>query len=174
MREAWRHTFCTINTENFFLVQGRNPFVFTLLPLMADLLTKEAPERDLRAETSLASVVLVIEDNRDLRDSLKTLIGLLGHRVEVAADGVEGLKKALELRPRVALIDIGLPRLDGYQVARRLRAAFARDAVLVAYTAYGDPEDRLRALEAGFDLHLVKPLDWGLFTPWLAQALRGA
>jgi CheY-like chemotaxis protein len=118
-------------------------------------------------------MILVVEDNRDIRDSLKSLLELLGHRVELARDGVEGVRRALELRPRVALVDIGLPRMDGYQVARRLRAAFGRDILLVAYTAYGDPDDRLRALQAGFDLHLVKPLDWGMFGPWLADAMRG-
>jgi CheY-like chemotaxis protein len=118
-------------------------------------------------------MILVVEDNRDIRDSLKSLLELLGHHVEVAGDGVEGVKRALELRPRVALIDIGLPRLDGYQVAKKLRAALGRDIMLVAYTAYGGPEDRLSALEAGFDLHLVKPLDWGLFAPWLAEAMGG-
>jgi CheY-like chemotaxis protein len=98
-------------------------------------------------------------------------LGLLGYAVEVAADGVRGVQRALELRPRVALVDIGLPRLDGYQVAKKLRAALGRDILLVALTAYGDPDDRLRALQAGFDLHLVKPLDWNLFAPWLAEAL---
>jgi CheY-like chemotaxis protein len=120
-----------------------------------------------------APLVLVVDDNRDIRDSLKTLLGLLGHKVEVAADGVEGVERALGLRPRVALVDLSLPRLDGYQVARRLRAALGRDILLVAYTASGDPDDRTRALQAGFDLHLLKPLDWDLFTPWLAEALGG-
>jgi CheY-like chemotaxis protein len=116
---------------------------------------------------------LVVEDHPDTRESLKTLLGLLGHAVEVAADGVEGVERALELRPRVAVVDLGLPRLDGYQVARRLRAALGRDILLVAYTAYNDPDDRVRALQAGFDLHLVKPLDWNLFAPWLAEAVGG-
>jgi CheY-like chemotaxis protein len=118
-----------------------------------------------------ASLVLVVEDNPDIRASLKTLLELLGHAVEVAADGVEGVRRALELRPSVAIVDIGLPQLDGYQVARRLRAALGRDIRLVAHTAYGEPDDRLRALQAGYDLHLVKPLDWNLFAPWLAEAL---
>jgi CheY-like chemotaxis protein len=141
---------------------------------MEEVLAVRTREWEVETETPLSPIVLVIEDDRDIRNSLKTLITMLGHRVEVAADGVEGLQKALELEPRVALVDIGLPLLDGYEIARRLRAAFGREIVLVAYTAYGDPEDRLRALDAGFDLHLVKPLDWGLFAPWLSQALRGA
>jgi CheY-like chemotaxis protein len=141
---------------------------------MEEVLAVRTREWEVETETLLSPIVLVIEDDRDIRNSLKTLIEMLGHRVEVAADGVEGLQKALELEPRVALVDIGLPLLDGYEIARRLRAAFGREIILVAYTAYGDPEDRLRALDAGFDLHLVKPLDWGLFAPWLGQALRGS
>jgi CheY-like chemotaxis protein len=140
---------------------------------MEDLLMEPTTEQTQEHESSLTPTILVVEDNRDIRDSLKSLLELLGHRVELAADGVEGVRQALELRPRVALVDIGLPRLDGYQVARRLRAAFGRDIMLVAYTAYGEPDDRLRALQAGFDLHLVKPLDWGLFAPWLADAMHG-
>jgi CheY-like chemotaxis protein len=140
---------------------------------MEDLLTERTAEQKKGRGSLLTPLILVVEDNRDIRDSLRSLLGLLGHRVEVAPDGVEGVQRALELRPRVALVDIGLPRLDGYQVARRLRSAFGKDILLVAYTAYGDPDDRVRALEAGFDLHLVKPLDWGLFAPWLADALRG-
>ena len=118
-------------------------------------------------------LVLVVDDNRDIRESLKALLGLLGHTVEAAADGEEAVERALQLRPRVALVAIGLLRLDGYEVARRLRAALGRDILLVAYTASGDPNDRTRALQAGFDLHLLKPLDWDLFTPWLAEALGG-
>jgi CheY-like chemotaxis protein len=113
--------------------------------------------------------VLLVEDNRDIRDSARVVLEHLGCRVEVAADGLDGVRQALVLRPRVALVDIGLPRLDGYDVARCLRAALGQGITLVAYTAYGDPEDRARALEAGFDLHLVKPLDWGLFAAWLEQ-----
>jgi len=140
---------------------------------MEDLLAERTVEQKRRRGSSLNPLILVVEDNRDIRDSLKSLLELLGHCVEMAPDGVEGVARAQELRPRVALVDIGLPRLDGYQVARRLRAAFGKDILLVAYTAYGDPDDRVRALQSGFDLHLVKPLDWGVFAPWLADALRG-
>jgi CheY-like chemotaxis protein len=98
---------------------------------------------------------------------LCTLLQLLGHKVAAAADGAAGVEKALAWRPEVALVDIGLPLLDGYDVARRLRAALGRDIVLVACTAYGRPEDVLRARKAGFDGHLVKPLDLNALTRWL-------
>jgi CheY-like chemotaxis protein len=121
--------------------------------------------------TATQTAVLVVEDNRDIRDSLKTLLEMLGYTVEVAADGVEGVERGLALRPRVALVDFGLPRLDGCQVARRLREALGGGVLLVSYTAHSDAEFRARALEAGFDLHLVKPLDWNLFASWLAEAV---
>jgi CheY-like chemotaxis protein len=138
---------------------------------MADVAATQAVTPEAEGPARPAALVLVVEDNPDIRASMKTLLGLLGHAVAVAADGVQGVQRALALRPRVALVDIRRPRLDGYQVARRLRAALGRDILPVAYTACDDPDDRLRALQAGFDLHLVKPLDWNLFAPWLAQAV---
>jgi CheY-like chemotaxis protein len=121
--------------------------------------------------TATQTAVLVVEDNQDTRDSLKTLLELLGYTVEVAADGEEGVARGLALRPRVALVDFGLPRLDGCAVGRRLREVLGGDVLLVSYTGHGDAATRACALEAGFDLHLVKPLDWNLFAPWLAEAV---
>jgi CheY-like chemotaxis protein len=103
--------------------------------------------------------ILIIEDNPDGRETLRTLLESDGHHVEVAENGLEGLDKALALRPAVALVDIGLPLLDGYQVAERLRAVLGRQILLIACTAYGRPEDRRRSRQAGFDAHLVKPVD---------------
>jgi two-component system, sensor histidine kinase len=82
-------------------------------------------------------LILVIEDNEDGRESMRLLLSLLGHRVEVAADGEEGVRKALESRPDVAIVDINLPRLNGYEVARRLRQALGRSITLIAHTAKG-------------------------------------
>lgn len=87
--------------------------------------------------------VLIVEDNRDSRESLYRLLKLLGYRVTVAQDGYEGVEKALTCHPEVGLIDIGLPGLDGYEVARRLRSALGQTIVLIAYTAYTQPEDRV-------------------------------
>ena len=104
--------------------------------------------------------VLLIEDNADVRDGLRLLLEEWGHPVEEAADGPSGVARALEVRPNVALVDVGLPGLDGYAVARRIRAAPGGEEIrLVALTGYGQPEDRRRAFEAGFDAHLVKPVD---------------
>jgi signal transduction histidine kinase len=110
-------------------------------------------------KASRARHVLIIEDNADGRESLAILLRLLGHRVEVAENGAKGIEQALASRPEVALIDLGLPDLDGYQVARKLRAALGRDIVLVALTGSSQPEDRKRTQEVGFDLHLTKPVE---------------
>jgi signal transduction histidine kinase/ActR/RegA family two-component response regulator len=103
--------------------------------------------------------VLIIEDNPDGRETLRTMLEMWGHKVEVAADGQQGLDQALALRPEVALVDIGLPMLDGYEVARRVRAALGKSIFLIALTGYGQPHDFRRAFEAGFDAHLVKPAE---------------
>jgi signal transduction histidine kinase len=103
--------------------------------------------------------VLIVEDNPDGRETLRMMLEMWGHRPEVAADGQQGVELALALRPEVALVDIGLPILDGYEVARRLRAALGRSIFLIALTGYGQPHDFRRAFEAGFDAHLVKPAE---------------
>jgi signal transduction histidine kinase/PAS domain-containing protein len=103
--------------------------------------------------------VLLVEDNADGREALRTLLELGGHRVDVAEDGPSGIAIAQQVRPDVALIDIGLPGLDGYQVAAAIRAAEGDRVRLIALTGYGQSEDRRRALEAGFDAHLVKPVE---------------
>jgi CheY-like chemotaxis protein len=105
-----------------------------------------------------AATVLVIEDNVDARQSLRTLLEHEGHRVDEAADGSSGLARAEASRPDIVLVDIGLPSLDGYEVARRLRATNGAAPILVAITGYGQADDRHRSLEAGFDAHLTKPV----------------
>ncbi|MGN5479134.1 response regulator [Cupriavidus basilensis] len=83
---------------------------------------------------------------------------MLGHTVVTAADGQSAVERASEAKPQVVLLDLGMPAMDGFETARRLRALpEMRGATLVALTGYGQPEDRRRALEAGFDRHLVKP-----------------
>jgi CheY-like chemotaxis protein len=103
--------------------------------------------------------VLIVDDNVGAATMLALLVGRLGaSRVEVANDGIAALHKAEELVPDVVLLDIGLPGMDGYQVARELRKRPSTSgAVLVALTGYGQAQDRERSREAGFDEHLVKP-----------------
>ena len=101
--------------------------------------------------------VLIIDDNQDGRDMLAMWLEIDGHRVFAAASGREGLEVALVERPTLVIVDIGLPDIDGHEVARRLRQALGSEVTLVAFSGYGQPEDRRRSLEAGFDAHVVKP-----------------
>jgi CheY-like chemotaxis protein len=103
--------------------------------------------------------IVIVEDNVDVRDLLRLKLNRLGHAVDVVGDGVSGVHAILERRPHMALIDIGLPRLDGYQVASQVRSKLGRDIVLVAVSGFGQPDDKKRALEAGFDDHITKPAD---------------
>jgi signal transduction histidine kinase len=103
--------------------------------------------------------VLVVEDHDDTREMVAFMVKEAGHEVHVAADGASGLAAAMRERPDVAIIDVGLPRMNGYEVASGIRAApWGTDMVLVALSGYGMPDDRRRALEAGFDRYLVKPI----------------
>jgi signal transduction histidine kinase/ActR/RegA family two-component response regulator len=119
------------------------------------------PETPAAAPASTRTLdILIVEDNDDARETLRILLEMSGHRIETARDGISGLEKALAMQPQVALLDVGLPNLDGYEVARRIRAGKGmRRPFLVALTGYGLPEDRERAFAAGFDAHLVKPVD---------------
>lgn len=104
--------------------------------------------------------ILVIEDNQDIRDLLRIKLRQLGHKVEAAEDGAKGLDKLLASPPDVALVDIGLPGIDGYEIARRVRADLGHDVYLIALTGYGQAEDKKKALAAGFNVHLTKPADF--------------
>jgi signal transduction histidine kinase len=111
-------------------------------------------------ETAGKPAVLLIEDNEDGREMMATMLDVYGYPVLQSADGLDGVALATAHLPKVALVDIGLPGIDGYEVARRLRANPATGAMrLIALTGYGLAEDQRRVLEAGFDMHLVKPVD---------------
>ena len=121
--------------------------------------------------------VLVVDDNVDSAQSMSLLLGLEGYEVECAYDGEEALLRAGRLRPDVVLLDLGLPRLSGYEVARRLRGEPSGSSLLlVAVSGYGRERDRQAAREAGFDLHLTKPADPDEVLHVLSQrrALRGS
>lgn len=112
--------------------------------------------------------ILVVDDDDNVRKALRQILELDGHRVEVARDGPEGVALMLATSPEVAFIDIGLPGIDGHEVARRIRAALGRRVLLVAFTAHGREQDRRRSSEAGFDAHLVKPVSYEDLTRVLA------
>ncbi|HUO64880.1 MAG TPA: PAS domain S-box protein [Terriglobales bacterium] len=103
--------------------------------------------------------ILIVEDNRDAREMLRFMLELWHHTVQEAADGPSGIDAALQFKPDIAIVDVGLPGLDGYEVARHLRASGRAPGLrLIALTGYGLPKDAERAREAGFDAHLVKPV----------------
>ena len=106
--------------------------------------------------------VLVVDDNADAAFLVAELLRYRGHNVEVAVGGPEGFAAATAMIPDVVLLDLGMPMMDGYQVARALRDGASTCAMrLVALTAWGDTESRSRVIEAGFDEHLVKPANFG-------------
>jgi CheY-like chemotaxis protein len=112
--------------------------------------------------------ILVVDDHDDGREALVMLLRLQGHEVEEAARGKDAVQRAVAGRPEVVLLDIGLPDLDGYAVAREIRAQLGDEIRLVALTGYGQPLDRVRAKDAGFDAHLVKPADLDQITETFA------
>jgi len=129
--------------------------------------TREKPARRRRAasERTNGRRILVVDDNRDSTEVLALLLSQRGYQVEVAHDAVAGLKEALAFRPEVALLDIGLPVMDGYELARRLKAKpTLRDVRLIAVTGYGQPADREKALNAGFFEHVTKPFEFERLT----------
>jgi CheY-like chemotaxis protein len=131
---------------------------FTIrLPRIAEPTKHEAmrPPREAR----LPLRILVVEDNPDVREMLRLSLELDGYEVEEAADGQAAVHAAARMKPDVALVDIGLPILDRYEVARRVRAMNGRRIRLIAVTGYAQPQDVERAKQAGFDEHLAKPLD---------------
>ena len=116
----------------------------------------------------------MVDDNRDSADSLAMLCELSGHEVHTAYDGLEAVKAAAQFQPDVILLDIGLPGLNGYEVARRIRCQSRdKEMMLVALTGWGQEEDRDRTKEAGFDAHLVKPVDFDVLTKLLAKSGAG-
>jgi CheY-like chemotaxis protein len=127
------------------------------------------------ASTAIATAVparrvLIADDNVDSAESLAMLLRLQGHHVEVVHDGAEALRRLEEFRPRFALLDIGMPKINGYEVARRIRAQpWGASLMLIALTGWGQEQDRRDALEAGFDHHLVKPVDTELLMQKMAQ-----
>jgi len=122
------------------------------------LLTEEGAER--LPPASVARRILVVDDNVDVVETTTMLLSLSGHEVLSAKDGLQALHAATQFRPEVVLLDIGLPLMDGYEVARRLRQMpQMAGALLIALTGYGQQGDRQRGKDAGFDGHMLKPVD---------------
>jgi CheY-like chemotaxis protein len=115
--------------------------------------------------------VLVADDLQDAADSWAMMLQMMGHETRTANDGVEAVQAAAAFRPHMVLLDIGLPKMNGYEVARRIRSeSRGADVVLVALTGWGQAEDKRRSLEAGFNHHLTKPIDPVALQDLLASA----
>jgi PAS domain S-box-containing protein len=115
--------------------------------------------------------VLVVDDNVDSVDSLAMLLRMMGHEVETASDGASGLDKAVGFKPDVAILDIGLPKVNGYELAKRIRAQqWSKDVILVALTGWGQEQHRRRSEESGFNHHLTKPVEFDVLQDILAAA----
>ncbi len=138
---------------------GRVGSVFTIrLPLGEPPRNAPPPAKDDSASDGKLRIALV-EDNPDIRGTLEDLLVDLGHEVKAAPDGAAGVELITTMQPDVALVDIGLPKLDGYQVAQAVRRALGSTVRMVAMTGFGQAADKQRAVQAGFDAHLVKPAE---------------
>ena len=134
----------------------RLPLMQTALPPAPALDTAPPPDK-----AATGCRVLVVDDNVDAAQSLATLLEMTGHQVKLAYNGPSAVQAATDYRPDVVLLDIGLPGLDGFEVAQRIRQQDAlKHIVLVALTGYGQDADRQRSQDAGFNYHLVKPADF--------------
>ncbi|HEU0032333.1 MAG TPA: response regulator [Kofleriaceae bacterium] len=141
------------------------------LPLLGDL-RRSSPALPTVATPRESCRILLVDDNEDARVLLRSLCELEGHTVEEAGDGPSGVEQALAFGPDVAFIDIGLPGIDGYEVARQLRAKQGQPRMrLVALSGYGSDEHRQRALESGFDEHVVKPIELAKLQRIVASAM---
>jgi len=149
---------------------GKGSAFVVILPLAsADQEIPEAPATPKYAEHVGQRRIVIVEDNPDVRELLRLKLHRLGHSVDAVSDGRDGVQKIVDGRPDMALIDIGLPGIDGYQVARQVRSRMGGDVVLVAVSGFGQPEDKRKAMEAGFDDHLTKPADVGDIENLLAR-----
>src|SRR5262245_7270357 len=106
--------------------------------------------------------ILILDDNRDSADTLSLLLRLSGHETHAAYEPIEAMNAASTMRPDVILLDIGLPKISGYEVCRQLRSQpWGKSVVMVALTGWGQDDDRRKSREAGFDHHMTKPVDYG-------------
>ncbi len=143
------------------------------LPLSGSTLTPKSPPAPMSRPRLVESLrVLVVDDNVDTAESLAMLLTAVGHEVQTRYTGPDGLASGLAFDPDVVLLDIGLPGMDGYEVAAKLRASpHGEGLTLVALTGYGQESDKQRALASGFDAHLVKPVDFGLLQALLTATV---
>lgn len=140
---------------------GKGSEFIVRLPTLSEIGQPLQPEAEPKLpKTARKCRILIVDDNQDSADSLALLLKLAGHETHTTYDGLTALEAAATVRPEVILLDIGLPDLNGYEVAHTLRAKpWGKNIVLLALTGWGQPEDKLRSQESGFDGHLVKPVE---------------
>jgi len=161
----------TVEVHSAGIGQG-SEFVVRL-PIRIETL-KPPPEPTVSEPTTTRRRILVVDDNRDSAESLALLLKLTGNETHTAYDGLEAVEAAATFRPEVVLLDIGLPKLNGFEAARKIREQpWGKGMVLMALTGWGQDEDRKKSREAGFDGHLVKPVDHVALTKLLAELGAG-
>ena len=144
------------------------------LPAMEAMQADPEDSRRTVGSPGKAHRILIVDDNEDGAQSLATLLELQGNQVQTAYDGPQAVEAVGDFRPDVVLLDIGLPTLNGYETARRMREhPDTRDALIIALTGWGQEEDRRRSREAGFDHHLVKPVDLSVLEGLLSESRSG-
>jgi CheY-like chemotaxis protein len=153
---------------------GKGSEFVVRLPLapVAALPLAEPPQegKKHRAAPEIPRRILLVDDNVDAARSLERLLRTDGHSVSVAYTGSAAVKTAGSYKPDVVLLDIGLPDMDGYEVAREIRSrSLGKDVVLIAVTGWGQPDDRQRAAKAGFNHHLTKPVEYAALSDLLAH-----
>lgn len=148
---------------------GKGSEFTVTLPALPQPLATETAAPSLAPRPQREARILVVDDNLDTATGLARLLRLLGHDIRTAHDGPSAVAEALAFRPEFILLDIGLPGMDGYQVARQLRQEGLHDTIIIAISGYGQEEDRRRSEAAGFDHHLVKPVDYNALIPLITQ-----
>jgi CheY-like chemotaxis protein/two-component sensor histidine kinase len=156
---------------------GKGSAFIVRLPIVVADAPPESPAAHDRNENASRTAyrILVVDDNQLSRESTAAALKLMGHEVTTARDGMEGVARVQSFEPDVILLDIGLPGLNGYEIARRIRVLpSGQRPFLIAVTGYGQEEDRRRALEAGFNSHMVKPVNFGELKLRLVELRAGA
>ena len=150
---------------------GRGSTFTVVLPtVLAASADDETPNIDSRARSAARRRILVVDDNVDGAEALTTLLDIMGNHTQAAHDGLHALDAAETFRPDVILMDIGMPKLNGFDACRRIREQpWGKEIVIVACTGWGQEDDKRMASEAGFNFHMTKPIDPGALETMLAD-----